>query len=104
MEPTVRVFFDVVMSNHTPWDRELAKAGNITEPLLSDPGWTPVGRIVMELFGESLPITVENFRQLCVGNVGRTWREGADGVPKGYKGSQLFKIIELHGAGRRLRV
>ena len=31
---------------------------------------------------------------LCVGNVGRTWREGADGVPKGYKGSQLFKIIE----------
>ena len=109
-EPTHRVFFDVVMSvhaNHTPWSNrsdvlDKSEIGGSRVPVVRVPSltgahaaavWQPVGRLVMELFGESLPATVENFRQLCVGHVGRTWRNGAAGVPRGYKGSQFFKII-----------
>ncbi|KAK4703361.1 hypothetical protein P7C70_g2855, partial [Phenoliferia sp. Uapishka_3] len=48
-----------------------------------------VGRVIFELFADTCPITVENFKSLCTGSRG----VNAAGVPLTYKGSPLHRII-----------
>lgn len=51
-------------------------------------GGQPVGRIVMELFRDKVPLTAENFRSLCTGE-----RVGRSGRPLHYKGSLFHRVI-----------
>ena len=52
-------------------------------------GDKPAGRIVMELFADTTPLTADNFRALCTGEKGI----GRSGKPLHYKGSTFHRVI-----------
>jgi peptidyl-prolyl cis-trans isomerase B (cyclophilin B) len=70
---------------------EAAKGPVITNKVFFDieHDGKPLGRVVMGLYGKTVPKTVENFRALCTG-------VGADGkeIGYGYEGSKFHRVIK----------
>eukprot|EP00029_Vermamoeba_vermiformis_P000094 TRINITY_DN100_c0_g2_i1.p1 TRINITY_DN100_c0_g2~~TRINITY_DN100_c0_g2_i1.p1 ORF type:complete len:212 (-),score=92.29 TRINITY_DN100_c0_g2_i1:123-758(-) len=73
------------------WVAEAKKGPKITNKVFFDVeiGGEPAGRIVMGLYGKTVPKTAENFRALCTGEKGT----GPSGKELHYKGSTFHRVI-----------
>ncbi|GJJ74691.1 hypothetical protein EMPS_07049 [Entomortierella parvispora] len=96
-----RVFFDIDIDGHRI-GRQVDGQARSTVTLLGapsrqlnltsqQPNSLPSDRIIMELFKDEVPMTVENFRALCTGEKGVST---ISGMPLHYRGSIFHRVIK----------
>ncbi|BFG42302.1 hypothetical protein CerSpe_285760 [Prunus speciosa] len=81
----------VFSSTHKKEEEKLEEVPEITHRVYLDVDieGQHLGRIVIGLYGQVVPKTVENFRALCTGEKGK----GAKGKPLHYKGTPFHRIV-----------
>ncbi|KAL6270809.1 hypothetical protein ACE6H2_027720 [Prunus campanulata] len=81
----------VFSSTHKEEEEKLEEVPEITHRVYLDVDieGQHLGRIVIGLYGQVVPKTVENFRALCTGEKGK----GAKGTPLHYKGTPFHRIV-----------
>lgn len=81
----------VFSSTHKKEEEKLEEVPEITHRVYLDIDieGEHLGRIVIGLYGQVVPKTVENFRALCTGEKGK----GAKGKPLHYKGTPFHRIV-----------
>ncbi|XP_021810458.1 peptidyl-prolyl cis-trans isomerase CYP21-1 [Prunus avium] len=81
----------VFSSTHKKEEEKLEEVPEITHRVYLDVDieGQHLGRIVIGLYGQVVPKTVENFRALCTGKKGK----GAKGKPLHYKGTPFHRIV-----------
>ncbi|KAL3866081.1 hypothetical protein ACJMK2_043419 [Sinanodonta woodiana] len=72
------------------WAADKPKGPKVTDKVFFDIeiGGEKIGRIVIGLFGKTVPKTVENFKTLAEGNTEK------DGVKLAFKGSKFHRVIK----------
>ncbi|CAG9759997.1 unnamed protein product [Ceutorhynchus assimilis] len=73
------------------WDLIQPQLRSLTNPVVFfdvSVGTTEIGRMIFELFADVVPLTSENFRQLCTGEYKK------DSVSLGYKGAGFHRVIK----------
>ena len=85
------VVWMTAVATTSPVHAEPASQGKVTKIVFMDMeiGGERAGRVVIGLFGDDVPLTVENFRALCTGEKGI----GRSGKPLHFKGSILHRVI-----------
>lgn len=73
------------------WQEKRSRHETVTQRVFLDVSLdgAPIGRVVIGLFGDTVPITAENFRGLCTGEYGLS----ATGHALSYKGSVFHRIV-----------
>ena len=91
LRPTTMLALTAAILTMSTADAKDAAKADVTDKVYFDIeiNGEPAGRIVMGLFGNEVPKTVENFRALCTGEKG----EGKSGKPLHYKGSKFHRVI-----------
>lgn len=55
-------------------------------------GGEPAGRLIIGLFGATVPRAADNFRALCTGSTAPSATSGGLGLPLSYAGSAVFRV------------
>ncbi|KAJ0247238.1 Peptidyl-prolyl cis-trans isomerase CYP21-1 [Hirschfeldia incana] len=85
------IFFALSHTRHKEEEQQVIEDYQVTHRVFLDIDieGQRLGRIVIGLYGNVVPKTVENFRALCTGENGKA----SNGKPLHYKGTQFHRIV-----------
>ncbi|CAE8611844.1 unnamed protein product [Polarella glacialis] len=85
----VWIDYDYLLKSHACADVEITHKCFLKISVDGESGSQSIGRLVVGLYGRTVPRTVENFRALCTGERG----QGLLGKPLHYKGTVFTRVL-----------